>query len=460
MATLPLPVHSYRLRSEQASPARLVNCYAEALPPDAKTPMILTRAPGIRPFAEVGTGPIRGVHEFDGDLFVVSGSQLYRLASDGTVTGILSTAIPGSGPVSMAHNTQFLVIVTNPQAFYSDGFGVYEITDTDFTSRGAKYVKFCDNYMVFTEPNTGRFFWANVGSVTNFDALSFVTAEANPDLIIGIEVDHQQVLPFGQRSVQIFRTTDNGFEAVINGLVEIGCLNGDTVAKLDNSVFWVAHDFTVRRLNGATPVRVSQHAVEQFLSTVDVESLRAYSYNQDGHFFYVLTCSTGCYVYDVTSGEWHERATYPYDYFRWQCCDYAHGRHYVGDFNTNEIGYFDQTYYKDGDGIQRMEWTHQPIYAENKKAKHHRLEVVLETGVGLTTGQGSDPEMMLAYSDDAGKTWVNLPNKKIGKLGEYRKRVWWTGLGSTAQRVYRGAVSDPVRINLADAQLDATGARV
>jgi hypothetical protein len=101
-----------------------------------------------------------------------------------------------------------------------------------------------------------------------------------------------------------------------------------------------------------------------------------------------------------------------------------------------------------------MEWTYQPIYAESRLAFHDRLEIVLETGVGLVTGQGSDPQMMLDYSNDGGQTWTALPTKDIGAIGRYDTRVVWSRLGSARQRVYRASVSDPIPVNLTDTQVE------
>lgn len=464
MARLSLPVHSYTLRSTPASTARLMNCYVEALPPGAKTPLVLSRASGLTSDLDVGNGPIRGMHAAFGKLFMVSGSRLYRRNADGSGLSLTQSGsiVTGSGSVSMANNDTYLVIVAEPDAYYSDGVTptLYQITDADFTSRGAKYVKFLDNFMVFMEPDSGRLFWSDVGSATSFDALNFVTAEALPDDLVGIEVDHRQLLAFGSDSVEILGFTDAGLERTINGVVEIGCFNGDTIARLDNTVFWLANDYTIRRLNGLTPERVSTHALEQFLSTVDVTTGRAYSYSQDGHFFYVLCFQSGCWVYDATTREWAERGTYEEDYFRWQYTANAYGLQFVGDAYSNQVAYFDPEVYLDHGAIQRMEWTYQPVYAENRRAFHKRLEVVMETGVGLTFGQGSDPEIMASYSDDGGRTWTNLPNKTIGAIGEFQHRVYWTGLGSARQRVYRMAISDPIKVVVTDTQLEVEGGRI
>lgn len=467
MTRLSLPVHSYNLRAAQASTARLMNCFAEALPAGAKSPTVLSRVPCASSGNEAyhgDAGVTRGLHYGLGYLFAVIGTDLFRLNEDGTRSNF--GTIPGTGRVSMANNADTLVVVADSDAYYTDGatYTAVQITDVDFTARGAKYVKFMDNYLLFMEPNSGRFFCANLASAINFDALNFATAEGSPDRLVGMEVDHRQVLLFGTDSLEIWENTGATgfpFERAINGLIEIGCFNGDTVAKLDNSVFWVANDYTVRRLNGSTPQRVSTHAVEQFLTTVDISTGRAYGYSQDGHFFYVLSFEEGCWVYDATTNEWHERSSYPNTYYRYQTQATAYGRVWVGDAYDFYVRELDpEAYGEPGSIPQVMQWTYQPVYAENKRAFHERIEVVMDVGVGTTTGQGSDPEIMCEYSDDGGRTWTALPAKSIGPLGSYQQRVFWTGLGSARQRVYRMSVSDPVKVAVTDTVLDVRGGRV
>ena len=70
------------------------------------------------------------------------------------------------------------------------------------------------------------------------------------------------------------------------------------------------------------------------------------------------------------------------------------------------------------------------------------------------------PEIMLAISDDGGQTFRNLPNRKLGRIGRYDWRAFWVGLGSARQRVYRAAVSDPVKVVVSDTVLDVDGGRL
>src|SRR3990172_10798583 len=125
-----LPVHSYRLRSVPASGARLLNCYAEALPPDAKTPILLTRAPGITDWSTVGVGAIEGLLPALGDLFVVSGSNLYQVDSNKTATLRGSVGTPNK--IDMATNGEAVVVINTPNGYYWDGTTFAQITDVDF----------------------------------------------------------------------------------------------------------------------------------------------------------------------------------------------------------------------------------------------------------------------------------------------------------------------------------------
>ncbi len=68
---------------------------------------------------------------------------------------------------------------------------------------------------------------------------------------------------------------------------------------------------------------------------------------------------------------------------------------------------------------------------------------------------GADPQIMLDWSDDGGRTWSLLKKwRSLGKMGEYRKRLRWLKMGQARQRVLRLIVTDPVRRNLIGFYLD------
>ena len=59
----------------------MVNLYPEVIPEGGKEPAYLQRCPGLTLKATVGTGPIRGVYSLGNYLYVVSGSEFYRLTT-------------------------------------------------------------------------------------------------------------------------------------------------------------------------------------------------------------------------------------------------------------------------------------------------------------------------------------------------------------------------------------------
>jgi hypothetical protein len=68
--------------------------------------------------------------------------------------------------------------------------------------------------------------------------------------------------------------------------------------------------------------------------------------------------------------------------------------------------------------------------------------------------------MMLDVSDDGGATWRAQPTKSLGPRGVRTQRIIWNSLGSSEKRIYRIAVSDPVKVAISDAVLNVRGGRV
>jgi len=465
MPSISLPLHSYALRAAQASTSRLVNCYVEQLPPDDKTPALLMRAPGLPSWGTVGTGPIESLHSDHGSLYVVSGGGFYTVTSGAVAT--LRGAVGSSSEIDIDSSLLATVIVSPPNAYtWTLATSTFaQITDADFTTRGAGDVEHLDGYMLFREPDTARFFGSDLNDAAAYDALNFATAEGASDVLVGMKVDHRQIILAGEKSIELWENTGVSgfpFERSINGFLELGCLNGKTIAKIDNSVFWVASDYSVRRLDGLTPVRISSHAVEQWLKGATLASLRAWTFTQEGHLFYMLTAPEGAFFYDITTQLWAERGSYGFDTWNWGNPVEFAGKVLVGSTTSNVIAELSPTVYEDLGDLQVMTWTYQAVKPPDgsRRAYFSSLEVVLEVGVGLTTGQGSDPQMMLSISDDAGRTWLALPTKTIGAIGKYRTRVRWAGLGSTDSphgRVFRFSISDPIQVAVVDALLDYHG---
>jgi len=471
----PILGQAYVARSVNAADSRMVNLYPEPLPtPEGKTGGFLNRAPGLRKLATVGTGPIRGLWAYGDYGYAVSGDRLYRIDSTWNVQPI--GLIAGTGQVSMVDNGTQLFIATNPISYIYDAASeeLAQITDIDFP--GAVTVGYLDGYFIFQEPNSQRFWTSQLLDGTQIDPLSFASAEGMPDTLISLFVDHREVWLFGTQSVEVwYDAALEGFPlARIQGAVnEFGCAATFSVAKMDNSLFWLGADQRghgiVFRANGYAGQRISTHAVEYAIQSYDVISdAIAFTYQQDGHSFYVLTfpSAQATWVYDAATGAWHERAGFANGQFirhRANCQMFYSEEVVVGDFQNGNIYAYDLEQYSDGDFAQKWlrSWRALPTGQNNlKRTAQHSLQIDMQTGVGLNTGQGSNPQVMLRWSDDGGHTWSNEHWMSVGKIGAYGTRAIRRRLGMTLKlrdRVYEISGTDPVKIAIVGAELGLSG---
>ena len=453
----------------------MVNLYPEPLPtPEGKTGGFLNRAPGLRKLATVGTGPIRGLWAYGDYGYAVSGDRLYRIDSTWNVQPI--GLIAGTGQVSMVDNGTQLFIATNPISYIYDAASeeLAQITDIDFP--GAVTVGYLDGYFIFQEPNSDRFWTSELLDGTQIDPLSFASAEGMPDTLVSLFVDHREVWLFGTQSVEVwYDAALEGFPlARIQGAVnEFGCAATFSVAKMDNSLFWLGADARghgiVFRANGYAGQRISTHAVEYAIQSYRVISdAIAFTYQQDGHSFYVLTfpSAQATWVYDAATGAWHERAGFANGQFirhRANCQMFYSEEVVVGDFQNGNIYAYDLDQYSDGDFAQKWlrSWRALPTGQNNlKRTAQHSLQIDMQTGVGLNAGQGSNPQVMLRWSDDGGHTWSNEHWMSVGKIGAYGTRAIRRRLGMTLKlrdRVYEISGTDPVKIAIVGAELGLSG---
>jgi hypothetical protein len=464
---------AYVARSVNAADNRLVNMFPEAVPQGGKEAGFLSRAPGLRLLATVGNGPIRGLWHFGDYLYVVSGVGLYQVDAS-WVSTFLGT-VTGTGQVSMADNGTQLFIACNPDGYiYNASTLVFaQITDVDFA--GAVNVGYLDGYFVFNEPDSQRFWVTSLLDGTSIDPLDFASAEGYPDQIVSLLVSYREIWLFGSNSVEVWYdagTPDFPMARIQGAFMETGCIAAYSPAKLDNAVFWLGADARgqglVYRANGYTPARVSTHAVEFAIQSYgDITDAIGYTYQQEGHSFYVLIFPTAdaTWVYDVSTEMWHERAGFSngqYVRHRSNCQAAFNNEVVVGDYQYGYIYAYDMDVYADNGSIQRWlrSWRALPTGQNNlKRSAQHSLQLDCQTGVGLNTGQGSDPQVMLRWSDDGGHTWSNEHWKSMGAIGASGYRTFWRRLGMTEKirdRVYEVSGTDPVKIAIMGADLFIT----
>lgn len=462
MPSLNFALHAYQARSPKLSAQRVVNYFAESAPPDSKSLVAMLNAPGIKAFADGLGGALRGAHEMGGVAYAVAGNAFFSVDSAGTATnlGAINTNV---GNVSMDSNRASpleLVFVDGTDGWtYDTVNGLREITDADFEP--ADTVTFQDGYFVFSVAGTSKFRISAIDDGRSYASTDFGNAEADSDNLVVVRSSQQQLWLFGERTTEIYYNSGNAdfpFERISGAVLDRGCAAAFSVAEDDNTLFWLGDDRIVYRANGFTPQRISTHAIEEALRTMtSVSDATAFFVTISGHKFYHLTLPTGqkTFVYDVATGLWHERESFGQKYWRGSVFIEAYGKQLVGDAFQGRIGELDlDTFTEFGETMQGV-LTGPPLHRDRRRIFHRRFEVDIESGKGLTAGQGSDPQVWMDYSDDGANTWSSRkPFRSMGKIGAYRQRLRWLRLGQSRDRVYRLTVSDPVKRSIIAAHAD------
>lgn len=423
--------------------------------------------PGLRALATLGSGPVRGAYTAkNGVLFVVGGAKVYRVDPDWSATE-LGTIGSVAGPVSMVDNGTHLVIVDGSVTGYVVTLATYAfqaIADTDFL--GANQVAYQDGYFIFNKPGSGQFYISGLNSV-DFDALDFASSEGSPDDVVGLISAQRDLWIFNTETTEVFFNSGNAdfpFERVQGAFIEIGCAARFSIAKMGNVVFWLGRDERgagiVYRAAGYSPQRISTHAVEQAIQRYsDVSDARSYTYQEDGHQFYVLNFPSAntTWVFDDTTGQWHERSYTNdgiYERHRGDCHTFAYGRHVVGDYASPKLYELTpEALDDDGAPIARIRVAPH-VSSMLNRVTYGAFQLDIEAGVGIDgLGQGIDPQVMLTYSDDGGHTWSNEKWKSFGKIGNRHKRPLWTRLGASRDRVFKVVITDPVKVTIMGAVL-------
>lgn len=398
---------------------RLTNLYVEQTP-SSRTQTALMARPGLEADYIVGTGPIRGMFGQPGALlgilFAVSGTELY---GDETDLG----AIPGAERVSMTSSATQLLIANDVALYLSDGVTVAAVTFPD--DAGVSSVAFINGYFLAARTDTQRFYWSTILDGSMWDALDYASAERSPDNIVAIWIVSDQIWIFGEVTTEIWITTgdpDVPFQRVEGRLYDQGCLARDTVAKLDNSIFWVGHDFKVYR-GDSTPSRVSDHGIEEMIQDSDPSDLRAWAFPWIGSVFYVLTTSFGTVAYNAATQQWSEFATHGKNAWRAHIGVFLNQQVIAGDNESGQLWKLSAAKLLDGEDQIERRWTvllPNPVYIDN---------ILVDASSGETPSLTENPLAEMRISRDSGNTFGAWRDSNIGAMGQYRQRIAWRRQG-------------------------------
>ena len=440
------------------------------------------------------SGAVTGLTQTNAGAYTSTPANPASTSSSGNGTGLTLTLTFGTGAGSTGTYVVSASQTVTSRTLYALNFSVMPSTDGAFS--GATSVDIVDNYFVYNRPNTQQFGASNPLSPIS-QGLSFSSKDGAPDNLVSLIVDHREIYLLGETSSEVWvdvGTFPFPFQRIPGTSTQHGIAARASVYRLGNSFAYLSRNnrgqAMIMQMNGYTPTRISNHAVEQTLVNKYIDDALAWTYQQEGHECYVITFPTLdlTWVYDATTTMWHKWLAIDtlnvFHRHRGNCCAVFNGEVLVGDYQNGIIYLLDPNNYTDnGNEIRRVRRAPH-IVTDLQRQYLQELQIQFQPGVGLTgysqsnfspinavagigiagiavagTGivqtVGANPQAMLRWSNDGGSTWSNEHWTTIGQTGKYNNRAIWRRLGWSRDRVFEVVVTDPIKAVIISANLKA-----
>ena len=426
---------------------------------DASGRLVLYPAPGYALLAAAGPGPVRsnGVRWKD-DSYFVSGDKLIKRDLNNIITEV-GTLATTSGYACIAAGHLSLAVVDGSKGYKWDGTTFSEITDPDLPE--CDFVEWLQRYFIYTKKGTGDFYISAIGDPATIDGLDFENAEARPDNLQRAIEHGGDLLLIGEYSSELWHNTGNPafpWEPYIGAVYQWGTSSPHSAAKFRGWLYILAQTetggYSIIKTAGGQVQKISTPAMDKVIAGYETETAYGCAYELNGRGYYKLVFPDDgvTYVYDDVDGQWHERSTKDVAIMPMGHA-YHGGKHIFGDYKSHKLFELDTDLYTDdGKPITRIRRAPR-IEADGREMVVHAVEVQMEPGAGLATGQGEEPVIWLKYTFD-GYKWSHELHGTPGKIGEHDNRCVFRALGSGPMFACEIGASDPVNWTIVNAWAD------
>ncbi len=436
---LPFGTSSFERAAGDLPDLPVINMHVEEAPTEEGGLVLQSRYGIVDRAADMGTGPVHALFKGDGvldsALYGVSGGNLYR---ETTSLG----AVSGTGPWSMAGYEDNLLVAGNGALYAYNGTALSSVAFPD----GANVIKVVvgASRALCIRSDTEKFYWSDVLSTT-IGALSFATAENQPDRLRDLLFIDDTAILFGAETVEFWPNTGNSdlpFQPLEGRVFERGIKNTGAATKFGTTFAWVT-DANQVCLSDQNNV-ISNPGLQALIA----ESAAAYLFTffSDGDEFLALRIDAGTWIFKPRSARWSEYVSYGFDNWLVQC-------HAGGVMGSSQDG---KTYawgdYEDaGTVLERRFRAGMPINGGGFSVDN----IMLRCNTGQTTfltGDYVDPTVEMRQSRNGGKTWGNWRPVNLGEQARYREMVRWTacGMASRPGLLAEFRCTDPIDWRVAD----------
>lgn len=467
---------SYTSQHATADTERLVNWYVERSESSgSKAPAMLLPTPGVTAFHSSGgwNAPVRGMFALNGRAFGVLGERFYEFSSTGAATGGHSMTFTDTSPAYFASNgdggEQLLVTSCGTAWVYNLSTLAFNRVNT-LGSFVPSMAAMLDGFVILLDATVSAFQISALNDASTWEGgIVTVYRSTAPDRWVSMVVAGKELYLLGMSTSDVYYNAGSSpmpFVPHPSGVIPFGCVAPYSAQSAGDSVIWLsqtAHGHGQAVLVSGMQARVISPPalVSEWSGYSTIADAEASVHTWNGHTFYVLTFPTAdkTWVYDLTTGVWHERGTWDADagdYVAWRplhAC-FCFGKHLVGDRNGSVVYELDPDSHTDVTGSVLRRVRRAPVLSdENRRLRFAAFELDLEVGLGTTSGQGSAPTITLRLSNDGGKTWLDCGDRSVGAQGEYQARPIWRRLGSARNRVFEIVATDPIPWRITDAYL-------
>lgn len=441
-------------KSHTVTAQRHLNLYAEVTEDKSQLSFYGTPGTTLRT-SQFGDTPIRGWIAVGDLYYLVHRGVLWSVNNAGTRInlGSLNTT---TGRVDMAYDGTLILIVDGTNLYtYTIGGAFAQVTGV-FVPDGANTCTWmAGNFVVDGGDNSDSFFTSPNG--TAWDALDFASAESNPDGLNRVFADNGEVVLGGITTTEFWGVSggaDFAFSSISGATQEFGLAARWSLCKFNSGLAALMRprggQVQVMFIKGYVPRPISTPELDSIINDyATVSDATAYAYMLGGHPMLQISFPSvmKSWLFDASTNMWS-----PLEY------GLAGGRHrgeqqldylnktIIADYSNGNVYNLDPDTYTDNGTAIAREIVSRHIFDGNKRVPVDQLYVDMEVGVGLTSGQGSNPKVMLQISKNNGATFGNELWKDLGLIGAYLQRVVWRRLGISRDWLFKLRITDPVKV--------------
>lgn len=459
MKPIPLFGTGMKSYSQVVTSQRRLNCFYDIRVDQDKSAIIIQGTPGSFRTFTIPEYPIRGWVISGFLIYVVAGKSLYTVSLGGAISFI--GAIPTANQfVSIADNGVEITVVDGVAGYvYNYVTGVYngQITDPAFPN-GCNSVAHLDSRLIAEYPNSRQFGVSQQLAGGTWSPTLFASKENYSDYISAIDVLNGLLILWGYQSIEYWQDAGlvpQPFQRVQGATQTWGLAARYSRSFIDNTMMFLGQNtqgggVQVMKLNGYTPNRVSNSDIESIIASFPVYAdAVSLTYVVNGHAMYQITFPNAnrSFLYDCSTNIWYEVQTGVAlidRHFANLGIAFA-GKNYVCDNSTGNVYQLDMKTYTDNGTTIKRQLASRHIRMGGNEFTMDELILEMETGVGLTSGQGSNPQVMMQVSRDGGRTFGAERWKTLGMAGQYKSpRVKYDRLGDARDFVFMWTMTDPV----------------